>query len=90
MPDLVDIQGNIDTVRSLTGIPNLTFIPDVGKLVDVNTISIAAFADAGAVVALQALGLIVTVVKSEADYNADLAAALAAVNDTPYDFGGNV
>ena len=90
MPDLVDIQGDIGTVRSLTDIPTLEIIDETAKLLDETTVLVSALADAAATVAVQARGLTVTLVKTEAQQSTDLEAVYGAINDTPYDFSGNV
>ena len=90
MPDLVDIQGDIGTVRSLIDIPTLEIIDETAKLLDETTVLVSALADAAATAAVQARGLTVTLVKTEAQQSTDLEAVYGAINDTPYDFSGNV
>lgn len=90
MPDLITIQGDLTTVRSLTDVPNLEIIDETGKLIDDNTAVVAAFADAAAQATVEGRGLVVTVVKTEAQYDDDVGTAFAAINDIPYDFGGIV
>jgi glycine cleavage system pyridoxal-binding protein P len=90
MPDLITIQGDVASVRSLTDIATLEIIDDTGKLIDQNTAIVAAFADDAAKAAVQARGLTVNLIKTEAQYEADIQQAYEAISNVPYDFGGNV
>jgi hypothetical protein len=47
-------------------------------------------ADDAAKTAIRARGLTVTLIKTEAQYDADIQQANNAISNTPYDFGGNV
>jgi hypothetical protein len=88
MPDLVDIQGDIGAVRSLTDIPTLEIIDETAKLLDETTVLVSALADAAATAAVQARGLTVTLVKTEAQQSTDLEAVYGAINDTPHPLPG--
>ncbi len=90
MPDLITIQGEIPAVRSLADIPTLQIIDETAKRLDDDQVIAAAFADEDAQTAARGLGLTVTLIKTEAQYEADVQEAFAAISDTPYDFGGNV
>jgi len=90
MPDLITIQGDLTSIRSLTDITTLQIIDETGKMLDANNAIVGAFADSTAEAAVQARGLTVTVIKTEAQYDADVQAIYAEISNTPYDFGGNV
>jgi len=90
MPDLITIQGTVAAVRSLTDIPTLKIIDETGKLIDATHIVVAAFADTAAQTTVQSRGLTVTLIKTEAQYDAGIQETYAAINNIPYDFGGNV
>ena len=90
MPDLVTIQGEVEAIRSLADIPTLEIIDETARRIEDDQVMVAAFADDAAKAAAQARGLTVTLIKTEAQYNADVQEAFDAINDTPYDFGGIV
>jgi hypothetical protein len=88
MPDLITIQGSVALVMGLTDIATLQMIDETDKILDSGDAFISAFADAPTQATVQGRGLTVTVIKTEAEYNSDLDAIYAAINNTPYDTGG--
>jgi hypothetical protein len=90
MPDLIRIRGDVAAVRSLTDLTTLEIIDETATFVDASNIAVSAFADAATQAAIAERGLTVTIVKTEAQYEADLQKAYDAINEVPYNFGGNV
>ena len=90
MPDLITIQGTPLAMRGLSDIPALEIIDESAKQLEDDQVIVAAFADDAAKAEAQSRGLTVTLIKTEAQYEADKQAAFAAINDVPLDFGGIV
>ncbi len=88
MPDLVTIQGEAAAILSLTDIPSIEILDETAKRLDDTHVIVAAFADDAGKAAAQARGLTVTLIKTEAQHDADEQLAFAEINDTPYDFRG--
>jgi len=90
MPDLVTIQGGLESMRGLSDIPTLEVIDETARQLEDNVVIVAAFADDAAKTEVQTRGLTITLIKTEAQYDADIQEAYAAISDVPYDFGGIV
>jgi hypothetical protein len=92
MPDLINIQGDATVMKNLYAdpIPSLDIIVDTAKVFDSGESSVDAFADSATQATVTARNLTVTVITTEADYNADAEATFAALNDTLFDYDGNV
>lgn len=86
MPDLVNIQGDVDTLRGLTDIPTLQIIDESAKRLEGNQAVVSAFADDAAKTEAQNRGLTVTLIKTEAQYEAESQELFNAISDVPYDF----
>ena len=87
MPDLVNIQGDVDALRGLSDIPTLKIIDETAKRLEGNQAVVSAFADEAAKTEAQNRGLTVTLIKTEAQFQADSQEAFNAISDVPYDFG---
>jgi len=92
MPDLINIQGDASSMTTLYADPiaTLEIIADTGKVFDSGECSVDAFADSATQTTVSGRNLTVTVIKTEADYYADAEAVFAALNDTLFDYDGNV
>ncbi len=88
MPDLITIQGEVSAILGLTDIPSLQILREGAKRLDDGQGFVTAFADNAAKTAVQGRGLTVTVIKTEAQQEAEAGEILLAISDTPYDFRG--
>ncbi len=86
MPDLILISGDFSKYGSVDGVANLQLLVETGRMTSDTQFEVSALADAAAQAAVSALGLTVTVVKTDAQFTSDMNTIYTAVNSTPYDF----